>query len=881
MKQNRSFSRRRFMQAGTLGSAGLAAASLQSNSLSGLSNNSPDFTVEQVVADKSLDLSPAVWIWYPCDRVLQNSVVLFRRTFSLKSKVKSAHGWVLGDSRYKLLVNGHYLQFGPAPSDPRWAEADPIDLTFAVQKGENCIAAQVLYYGQGDGTWPAGKPGFIFYLDLQFENGGAQQIVSDDKWQTLLCKSWRPGQYKRWYLRAFQEDFDARVYPGGWASPDYQPGNDWRPAMRLQGAPDKPALATNASDYLFNSGGLNENNQLRRRSIPLMREIHVPAARLSASHWLTWNVPVREYFDCLTHNAYKGHSGPAAFRSENGWRVPLTSEKSAVLTFEFPEQIVGWPCFEINAPAGTTIELMVQEAHEPFGTTERAPALMNNKFHSWTRFICQEGDNLFETFDYESFRWVQLHIHNATGEIAVSSVGARQRIYDWPQKAHVSVGDPKVQKVVHAGINTMNNSAQDLIVDGMARERQQYSGDIGHVLHSSILAFGAIEQAARYLNTFSQGLTKDGYFMDCWPAYDRLNRIAQRQLDLTPWGPLLDHGVGFNFDCLHYYMYTGDLSELKEVFPRLVRFYSYLKSLIRQDGLLPTEDIGIPTVWIEHGVSKRHIKCSFNLYAAAMMKHAFAVLCEAKGEGRIANDAIKTSEFLLKNTIAEFWSPRHSLFISNLPWLEEEAQIRLHDRTLATAILFDQCPGNDTTASVKALVERPDTLHLSYPANAGWQLWALAKAGRADKILDDLQGRWFKMPSVGLNNTLGEWFELQPDSHQQWCHAPVAPLYVMYMSIAGINPLTPGMHRIEIRPQLDRLQKLDLICYSPQGPIEIRAEGKRGNRSLTLRLPEKVVAELIVSEKESLNFKLLASAQGENRYELSGGQDYTFVLTAT
>jgi len=48
--------------------------------------------------------------------------------------------------------------------------------------------------------------------------------------------------------------------------------------------------------------------------------------------------------------------------------------------------------------------------------------------------------------------------------------------------------------------------------------------------------------------TYNQGLNEDGNLMDCRPAYDRLNRLSQRQIDLTPRGPLLDHGVGFDFD---------------------------------------------------------------------------------------------------------------------------------------------------------------------------------------------------------------------------------------------------------------------------------------------------------------------------------------------
>jgi hypothetical protein len=588
---------------------------------------------------------------------------------------------------------------------------------------------------------------------------------------------------------------------------------------------------------------------------------------------------VKEYFDCLTPNACDGIPGPSALGGETRWTIQFSKNKAAVLTFEFQEQLVGWPKFELDAPEGTTIELMVQEAHEPFGTTQRAPALMNNKFNSWTRFICRQGKNHFETFDYESFRWIQLHIHNADGPVTVSNVGARQRVYDWPFPAQVSVSDEKVQSVINAAINTMNCSGQDIIVDGMARERQQYSGDIGHLLHASLLGYGAQHQAARYLNTYSQGLTKEGYFMDCWPAYDRLNRIAQRQLDLTPWGPLVDHGVGFNFDCYHYYMYTGDLTALDEVFPRLVRFYAYLKNLIREDGLLPTEDLGTPTVWIEHGVSKRHIKCSFNLYAAAMLKYAFAEICTAKGEQRIAKDAISTSEFLLQNTIKHFWSATHRLFVSNLPWLDEEGHIQLHDRTLATAILFDLCPKSDTAASIKALVERPPNLHLSYPANAGWQLWALAKAGRADKIIDDLKGRWYDMPSVTQNNTLGEWFELKPDSHNQWCHAPVAPLYTMYMNIAGITPLTPGMGRIEIRPQMAQLEQCDITAHSPLGVIRVKGNGIPGKRRMEIALPEKCVAELVVSGKEQLDFEKLKTENGLSRYLVQGHVTFDLKFT--
>jgi alpha-L-rhamnosidase len=90
------------------------------------------------------DLSPARWIWYPSERTLQNTFILFRREVELKAKPVRATGWIAAESRYRLEVNGQRIQWGPAPSDPRWPEADPLDLTQVLHEGRNVLGAIVL-----------------------------------------------------------------------------------------------------------------------------------------------------------------------------------------------------------------------------------------------------------------------------------------------------------------------------------------------------------------------------------------------------------------------------------------------------------------------------------------------------------------------------------------------------------------------------------------------------------------------------------------------------------------------------------------------------------------------------------------------------------------
>lgn len=466
--------------------------------------------------------------------------------------------------------------------------------------------------------------------------------------------------------------------------------------------------------------------------------------------------------------------------------------------------------------------------------------------------------------DFESLRWLQLHVRNSARPVKVGAVGVRRRLYDWPVTPHIACSEPALQRLFDAGINTLYNSAIETVVDGMARERQQYSGDGGHQFHAIRYAFGETRIGRRYLRTFSEGLSTDGYFLDCWPAHDRLARVAQKQVDGAYWGPLLDHGVGFNFDCWNHYWDTGEREALVEPFPRLVHFAEYLKSIRKPDGLLPVEDLGIPTVWIDHIAyqRQRHKMCAFNLYAAAMLGHALAPMADVLGQPDRARSYRQLSASILTAATRRFWDPRRRMFVANLPWAGEEKAARLCDRSLATSILFDQCPAGAVAAALKALADCPPEMGLSYPCNAGWRYWALAKLGRADVVLKDLRERWAVLPSVALNNTLQEDWTVRSDSTSQWSHCALAPIFVLFMDIAGIRANAPGFTRCQIRPQLGDLEQLSLTAHTVRGPILFEARAARNGHEVRVSLPDGCAGEVLVRpDSSTLKRELLAAGQ--------------------
>jgi len=139
-------------------------------------------------------------------------------------------------------VNGRRVQWGPSPCDPRYQDVDPMELRDLLVAGKNVVGVEACFFGAGDGTWAMGSPGFIFKLDIETAAGERQQIVSDSSWSSFLDRAHRPGMYKRWFLRALQEEFDARLHEHGWDTPAYAPDARWLAANILPGRSDRPAI---------------------------------------------------------------------------------------------------------------------------------------------------------------------------------------------------------------------------------------------------------------------------------------------------------------------------------------------------------------------------------------------------------------------------------------------------------------------------------------------------------------------------------------------------------------------------------------------------------------------------------------------------------------
>ena len=179
-----------------------------------------------------------------------------------------------------------------------------------------------------------------------------------------------------------------------------------------------------------------------------------------------------------------------------------------------------------------------------------------------------------------------------------------------------------------------------------------------------------------------------------------------------------------------------------------------------------------------------------------------------------------------------------------------------------------------------ALAEPSAELGLSYPANAHWRLQALAYHGRIDVVLRELRYRWAALPSVVENNTIAEHWEPRPDTTDQWSHAAVAPLFLLFMDIAGIRPGEAGFRKVIVRPQLGDLPAVELTVHTGVGPIGFQSQPEGDGHKVWLTLPSDCEAELrlpIDAPTEMTRLGVIRSL-GLARYALPSGETVSFAV---
>ena len=193
-------------------------------------------------------LSPTEWqakwveVVWPEDTAVSQPVQLFRKAFDVKKKIKKARVYVTARGLYEASINGKNITediFTPGwTSYNKRLQYQTYDVTDQLNKGENAIAVKL-----GDG-WYRGNMGFfgernqygkttslLLQLEVLYENGKSETIISDPSWKTAT------GPYI-WSDIYNGEIYDANLEKEGWELASFD-DSAWKNAKEAKASPAK------------------------------------------------------------------------------------------------------------------------------------------------------------------------------------------------------------------------------------------------------------------------------------------------------------------------------------------------------------------------------------------------------------------------------------------------------------------------------------------------------------------------------------------------------------------------------------------------------------------------------------------------------------------
>ena len=210
--------------------------------------------------DNALVFPPgAVWIGSEHAFDLQEAYLRFRSPagWTLDRKPRQAELLITADSRYKLWINGRFVNRGPARCWPHAQVVDRVDVTAYLQAGRNTLAVQVYQPGYSHFAYVhRGAAGLLVCLTVDGERGSRPVLVSDSAWRTRRDPSFSSLVPRVSIYQAGVEERNLRLVDD-WTEPGYGDAS-WFPARVVTYVGGHPWL------------------RLQPRSVPLLIEQELP-----------------------------------------------------------------------------------------------------------------------------------------------------------------------------------------------------------------------------------------------------------------------------------------------------------------------------------------------------------------------------------------------------------------------------------------------------------------------------------------------------------------------------------------------------------------------------------------------------------------------------
>jgi hypothetical protein len=396
--------------------------------------------------------------------------------------------------------------------------------------------------------------------------------------------------------------------------------------------------------------------------------------------------------------------------------------------------------------------------------------------------------------------------------------------FDVDKSGSFRCSDGLLNQIWEVGAYTMDLTTREFFMDGIKRDRWTWSGD---AIQSYLMNYYLRFDTECVKRTIRQLRGKD-------PVTAHVNTI-------------MDYTFYWFKSVMDYYLYTGDIDFVREIYPKMQTLMDYVLGRTNDDGMAEGQaDDWIFVDWVDFPMHKRGVLCFEQILfckALETMQRCAEELrshpLEQAPQGSITDEAYAADAERYRELAEQLW-----IKVKNLFWDKEKKTFmhavedgKMNEQVTKFPNMFAMIYGFASEEEQRQIMERvmlnPQVDAITTPYMRFYELEALCRMGRQQEVLKEIRDYWGGMLAEGATTF---WEKYNPGEKgtehlamygrpygKSLCHAwGASPVYLLGRYYLGVSPLAPGYAEYEVRPVLGDLQWMEGAVPTPFGLIRVK-----------------------------------------------------------
>ena len=398
--------------------------------------------------------------------------------------------------------------------------------------------------------------------------------------------------------------------------------------------------------------------------------------------------------------------------------------------------------------------------------------------------------------------------------------------FDATKSGTFQCSDDLLNKIWDVSAYTLELTTREFFMDGIKRDRWTWSGD---AIQSYLMNYYLHFDTECVKRTIRQLRGKD-------PVTAHVNTI-------------MDYTFYWFKSIADYYESTGDVTFVREMWPRMVTMMDYVEGRLNNKGMAEGQpDDWIFVDWVDFPMHKRGTLCFEQILlckALETMAHCQALLsrstgCDSSlgsvGCGSAATSSAPLPDYAaLADTLRQrikvtFWDKHQQAYLHAVEDGAMNRQVTKFPNMFA--ILYGLSGDEEQRQIMHSVMLNTAIPPITTPYMRFYELETLCLAGMQTAVLQEIRDYWGGMLREGATTFWEKYVPTETGAQhlamygrpygKSLCHAwGASPLYLLGRYFLGVRPTKPGYEEFEIRPMLGGLDWMEGDVPTPHGMIHV------------------------------------------------------------